>query len=189
MRLTQTVAPTTQPVTLEEAKVFLRIDHNEEDSLISDQIKAATDDVEAFTNRQLITATYTLTLPAYPAVIFLARPPLVAVSSIQYVDLNGDTQTESSSVYTVTSGGNLVATIQQAWGQSWSSTRSIPEAVTVTYTAGYGAAAAVPQAFKTAIKMSVTDMYEQRSTSSELRLMKNETANNLLWPFRVNLFS
>jgi uncharacterized phiE125 gp8 family phage protein len=88
MTFKQTVAPTTLPVTLQEAKDHLRVDVADDDGLITAQINAATSWVEEYTGRQLVTATYLLTLDCFPlwnaTPITLPRPPAIAVTSITY---------------------------------------------------------------------------------------------------------
>ena len=139
MQLIQTVAPTAYPVGLAEAKDHLRVDHTEQDTLITGLIAAATEAVEVFTGRQLVAATWQMRLDAFwPGYLWLPHPPLLSISSIQYVDENGDTQTLSSSTYDVNVNG-LIGQLYLAYGQSWPTTLGHPNSVIVTYMAGHGA--------------------------------------------------
>lgn len=54
MGLRQTEAPACEPVTLKQAKVFLRINHDAEDELILRLLKTARQAIESFTGRSLI---------------------------------------------------------------------------------------------------------------------------------------
>ena len=84
------------------------------------------------------------------------------MTTIQYVDTAGDTQTLSSSVYNVDIYQEP-GRISEAYGQQWPTTRIINNAVIVTYVAGYGATAAtVPQGIKDAIMILVNHLYENR---------------------------
>ncbi len=58
--------PTVEPVSLEEAKLYLRVDATSEDDLISSLIQAAREYVETHTRRTLIYTTYRYTLDTFP---------------------------------------------------------------------------------------------------------------------------
>lgn len=163
--LTRTVAPTAEPVSLAEAKNHLRVDTDltADDSLIGVLIQAARERVESWLGQALITQTWQLTLDAFPVwELELPRPPLIAVSSVQYVDGNGTTQTLSSTLYRVDSASRP-ARIEPAYGQIWPSTRDVSNAAIVTYTAGYGAAgSAVPAAIRQAMLLAIGHWYRNR---------------------------
>lgn len=192
MGLTRTTDATVEPVTTAEVRTHLRIDHHHDDAYLDTLATAARHWAEDFTNRSFNTTTWKLTLDGFPSVIEVPRPPLIAVSSIAYVDTGGTTRTESASVYTVITDvepGNII----EAYQQTWSSTRGTPtNDVTVTYTAGYGAAASdVPESIRQAILIMVATWYEHResvvvgSTSN----LVSDSARSLLWPHRVMQFA
>lgn len=168
--LVQSVAPAEEPITLAEAKTHMRVetDYTDENSLIEDAlIPAARQYCETVTGRQFITATWVMKMDEFPRVIWLPRPPALTVTSITYVDTAGDSQTVTAANYTLDTYATK-ARITEAYGEVWPSTQSIANAVTVTYTAGYGAASTVPESLKAAIKMVVADMYEHRLAQHEL---------------------
>jgi uncharacterized phiE125 gp8 family phage protein len=143
MKLTQTVAPVVSPVSLAEAKMHLGIeDDDTQDTLLSRMIAAATDSVQAVSGRQLVVASFELALDEFPLSIELPRPPLVAVDSVSYVDVNGAAQVLATSEYTVDTAGTC-GLVYAAYDKSWPSTRSYPNAVTVAFTAGHAARVAV----------------------------------------------
>lgn len=156
MGLTKTVEPTEEPVSVAEAKAHMEYEITDRDPAITSMIKAARIHVETITRRQLVTATYAWTLDAFPSggVLSIPRPPAATVTSIAYTDTSGNPQTLATSVYDTdfTSEPGRIVT---AYGQTWPSTRDEIDAVTVTYTAGYGAASAVPDTFKLAILQMV----------------------------------
>jgi len=148
--------------TVESVKQHLRVTHNDDDAYINLLIMAATAQVEVTTNRQMINATYAYKLDDFPVEIELPKPPLSSVTSITYVDVDGDTQTVSSADYTVYTTG-VVGRIGRSYGAIWPIARNIPEAVTVTYVAGYGATpASVPAGIKHAINLLVGHWYTNR---------------------------
>ena len=84
MPLTLTTPPATEPITLAEANLHLKVDTTDDDSLITRLIAAARARAEWHTGRAFITQTWTLHLDAWPAcgIIELPLPPLQSVTSI-----------------------------------------------------------------------------------------------------------
>lgn len=160
------VAPAVEPVTVAEAKAHLRVTHNLDDTYIESLITAARQHVENATHRALITQTCVMTLDAFPvapAAIELYRPRLIAVSSIAYIDSAGATKTWSSSDYVVDTQAEP-GRVFPAYGEVYPTTQDRRAAVTITYTAGYGAAAtAVPAAIKQAMFLLLRHWYDNRS--------------------------
>lgn len=136
MKLEQTTPPTAEPVSLVEAKAHLRVDASADNVLITQLIRAARSQAEAFLARQLVVATYQWKLDGFPAVFEVPRPPLISVSSITYVDTNGDTQTVTASDYVVETTGD-VGRIREAYNTTWPTTRADFNSVTVNFVSGY----------------------------------------------------
>jgi len=65
MAITDITPPALEPITLDYAKVFLRVDNDDEDALIADLIRAARERVEALTNSALISRPRRITLMPY----------------------------------------------------------------------------------------------------------------------------
>lgn len=173
------------PLTTDALKLHLKVDFDEDDDLIDQLILAATEYCQNFQNRIFVTATQTMVLDAFENVIRPPWSPLDSVGSITYVDTDGATQTLASSVYRVDTV-NEPGRITLEHNQSWPSIRNVTNAVTVTYDAGYGAAADVPDDVKTAIKQLVGSWYEYREDASELNLTESPSGvKSLLWPNRV----
>lgn len=178
--------PATPPVSLEEAKLHLRVDTADDDTLIEGLIDAAVAHLDGYSGvlgRAMIAQTWELSLDHFPgrhaalggfltglsagrrhgrhhhpARIHLPLPPLIAVASIAYVDPQGATQTLDPSQYAVLEGP--VAAIDPVWGVTWPATRHQARAVTITFSCGYGAASTdVPKSLIVAIKMLVGHFY------------------------------
>lgn len=192
--LTQTSPPASTPVTLAEAKTHLRVDTSDDDALITAQIEAATRWVEEYTGRQLVDATWKLTLDTWPVgdEIQLARPPVGSVTSIVYTKSDGTTDTMPSADYFLDNADDYGPhRVVLSDGKSWPSEQLRPAAaVAVTYTAGYGAAGDVPDQFKTAVKTVVGTLYEHRETEvvGTISTALKHSAEWLLFPFRVGWF-
>lgn len=170
MGLSLVTAPAVEPVTLAEARLHLKSDTDvtADDTLISALIVAARELAEAETRRALITQTWKLTLDEFPAdcdPIRVPRPNLLTVTGITYVDTDGATQTLASSTYTVLTD-RLPGEIHLAYDEEWPETRAVPNAVAVTFTCGYGAAAsAVPGPIKAAMLLDIGDLYVNRESA------------------------
>lgn len=155
-------APTSDPVTLAEAKSQLRVDHSDEDARIASLIKAATAYLDGRTGilgRCLITQTWELLLDAFPDEdIEIPLGPVSSVTSIKYIDPNGIEQTIPGASYYVDTASLSAWVIPQ---DEWPLTMRTANAVAVRYVAG---AAAAPEPIRHAILLLVATWYENRST-------------------------
>jgi uncharacterized phiE125 gp8 family phage protein len=159
--LTLITPPSEEPVSLTGAKLYLRVDHEEDDDLIRQLISAARRVAERITGRQLVTATWEYRRDRWPASSFmrLPRPPVRTVESVTYLDTSGTLQTLDSSLYEVDTGRNG---LWLAYLADWPALRDTQNAVRVRFTAGYGAASEVPETIYTAILLLVSEWYERR---------------------------
>lgn len=162
--------PTSEPVTLSVAKAHLKVTDANEDALIASLIVTARREAENRTRRQLMTATYDLTLDAFPATIELPRPPLQSVTSITYVDADGATQTLAAEKYTVVNDSDGVpARIVPAVDEVWPATKAVPAAVVVRYVAGWAGADDVPEPIKQWMLLRIGGLYEQREDVGDVQ--------------------
>lgn len=184
MALSLTTGPASEPISLTEAKAQLRLEISADDDLVTDLIQGAREAVEDITKRQLITATWKLTLDAFPAEIVLPLPPLQSVSSIKYYDTDGNQQTLSSSLYSVDTQSQP-GRITPAYGESWPDTRTINNAVEVNFVAGYGDAGSdVPMKIRQAMLLYITWGYEDR----EAMKMKPRAIDDLLSHYIASIY-
>ena len=162
--LLQLQAPAGAPVSVEDAKLHLRIDGDAENVTIERLVKAATSNAERLTNRAFITQRWALTLDRFPGgnqPIKIPLPPLKSVEAIKYFDSADAEQTLPASDYVVDPTG-LVGKVQPAWQKSWPATSGRPMAVRIEFTAGYGEAAAVPADIVSAILLLVGSLDQNR---------------------------
>ena len=157
MSIRQTAPPTAEPVSLDALKAHLRVDGGDEDELLAAYCAAAREACETFQGRAYVAQIWQVTLDRFPGpgedwvadkdfvpsadpfsvgVIKLPRPPLQSITSIAYVDANGATQTLAASGYQVDTASEP-GRVLPAYNGSWPSTRAQPNAVTITFTAGY----------------------------------------------------
>jgi len=165
--LRRTSAPTVEPVTLSEAKAHCRVDTSADDTLIQGYITTAREWVEDYIDRALVTQQLVMKLDAFPAEIELPRPPMIASGTATAVTITyvtgeaGGTATLSASEYRVDRDSTPGA-IRTLYAGSWPSHLIDQNSVTVSWWAGYGDSASVPQRVKSAILMCVHELYEKR---------------------------
>jgi uncharacterized phiE125 gp8 family phage protein len=158
-----TTSPFDDIITLQELKAHCRIDASDEDTYLEALILAARQYAENYTWRAFQTQTWRVTYDCFPCIIEVPRPPLQSVTSIQYVDDAGDTQTLSTSLYQVDTKSQP-GRIIPAYGASWPTVRSDTlNAVTVNFVAGYGDDPDdVPAGLRHAVKLIAAQWYERR---------------------------
>ena len=150
-----TVEPTIEPITLEQLKDRLRIGSTcDFDAELSQILTTARKQVEADTYRRLIQQTVIGYMDCFQWVreIELRLAPISSITSITYVDLDGNTQTYASSRYAT----DLISTppriVLDTNEQVEYTEENTPNAVKVTFVTGYGStAASVPAQAKLAI--------------------------------------
>lgn len=182
--------PAIEPINLDEAKAHLREESNDSDALISTLIVAARQYAEGDTRRSFITQTWRTESFGFPgAVSFnalltghpseratninylrLAHGPVQAITGITYIDENGVVQTLDPTNY-VADLSRDIPRVYEAPFEYWPICLVQPGCVKVTYTVGYGAAAAnVPQALRSAILMLLAHWYQNREAVTDGRI-------------------
>lgn len=164
MRLELVTPPASEPITTADAKLHLRVDGSSEDAQIDLAIARARTEAENRLGRVLITQTWRLYLDCFPesGEIGLPLPPLQSVTSVQYVDTDGVTQTLDSGEYVVDTSGER-GRIYLAVAKHWPSIRIEPRAVRVVFVAGYGDSGSdVPATFRSWMLIRIGDHYAHR---------------------------
>lgn len=143
-----------------------------EDCELERLIAAAYRMAERTTRRALAVQRWRLVMDRFPCgEIVLPPAPLISVESIDYVDAAGVDQEYAGSppVYQVTRPTGPQAgrgRIRPAYGTFWPSTRSVPDAVTVEFRAGYGSGTgSVPDDILHGMLLVIGELYKQRSES------------------------
>ena len=171
IRYEVTSAPGTDAVTLVEAKAHLKVDTTDDDTLITSLITAAQKWVEGYCNVKLITQTIKEYWDGFPTgaicPVSFTVAPVQSITSITYTDTNGVTQTWSSALYQ-SDLKSKPARFMPVDGGNWPEVKDYTlNAIAATYVVGFGAAAAVPENYKIAIKLALTDMYEGRDGGAD----------------------
>lgn len=167
-----------------------------EDQYIERLMAASVMHGEHFTQRAWMPQTRSLTLPYFPDVIEIPYPPLISVSSVEYVDGDGTTQTLDTTEYQVHAPYGPYAqpgTVKMLGGASWPSTDANRyDAVTITFSCGYQDLESppnpdVPAALVHGALVVIGELYKVRSASVHT-INQNPAlvAHEALWrPFQV----
>lgn len=163
------LTPAASPVSVAEMRQWLKEPPHEEDSFIGRLLKSATERIEAQTGialsrRQFVYAAREGVTSRYaPGVVIatgvsLPRGPLVSVESVKVVDYKGDeTALIADEDYYVSLAEGRI-TLAQA------RSLAIGDYVQVEFTAGYESAAAVPEALREAVMLTVADRFLNRTS-------------------------
>ena len=164
-----TSAPSSEPVTLTEAKDQCRVDNESthDDTFLNNAITTAREYYEQVTDRFLMPRTVQVALKRFPGIrqIELAGAVVRSITSVQYYDSDNTLQTLSSSKYYLFDYFFPNAVVLDS-AEAWPDTYERENAVIITYEAGYTNASEVPQKSKTAILMMVAELFANRESSS-----------------------
>ena len=188
-------APTTEPVTLAEAKLHLKVETGDDDTLISSLITAARETAEIFTGRALASQVLEYILDGFPIsndTIYIPKPPLENITSIKYRDCQGAETEWDSSNYVVDSE-SMPARIALAYGKYFPDFTPYPvSSVRIRFAAGYRTGGPdslkIPEGIKQALKLLIGHFYENRE-SVVVGTVANKvpfTVEALLYPYRVS---
>lgn len=184
MSLTLTTPPSTEPVSLDEAKAHLKVDSTAEDALIASLITAARARAEWHTGRALVTQSWTLWLDAWPGggIVEIPLPPLQSVTQVALYALDDTMSVLDPALYQVDAASAPARLAQKNCFPPLVTNLRAVNAAAVSFTAGYGAADAVPQLIKEAILQIVADLYTHRGDEADI---VSPAAGTLLAPYRI----
>lgn len=149
-------------VALDDLKAWLRIDHGEEDGLLTDLIREVAAEAEVACNIRILRQTVRVECDGWADLARLPEGPVEpdAEIAISYIAPSGDSQVLDPAVYELRSDG-LEAGIHLAPGRSWPALQT-GGAVTLSVAAGY---AAPPYDLRIAVKQRVAQLYDRRETA------------------------
>lgn len=168
-----------EPLSLEEMKLYLEVDYDDQDDMISRAITAARIKIENRCSISIAQKQFVLKIAAFDDELALPYPPLVSVENVKYLSTDGTEKTVSSDDYAVIQDEYFPYIFPtSAWPTDLAKR---PDAVRVAYTAGYGYDDSppedVPQDLLQAIRLTVGAMFENREqellvpTRQELNLL------------------
>ena len=200
---------TTSAVATSDQKSFMRVEFNDDDTLIGELIKVAQNNVEAYTGRAITQQTLQLFLDRLPYYrdeklregvytapdlnysadyIVLPKPPVASITHVKYYDNDSTASTFAASNY-YKDVESTQARVVLKNGVSWPTLTELRQgnAYEVQYVAGYGNSASdVPTPIIQAIKLLTTHLYENRELVTQMSANTIPyTVGQLLQPYRV----
>jgi len=191
LNTTISTAPSFEPISTSVSKLHCRVYHSLDDatfgtgSVGSGLITTARLMIENEIRGPIPNTGFTTVFDSWPAAreIVLPRSPLVSVTSVTYVNTASVTTTLSASTDYIVKSYNGMGRILLRDTANWPSDlhNGGEGVITVVYTAGYGASAAlVPEALKHAILLQIATLYEFRASMSPVAITVNATIKNLI---------
>lgn len=177
-------APAAEPLALDEARLFLRVEHTDDDALIGALIAGARLHIEAQTKRALITQTWRLALDEWPASgrIGVRPAPLQAVTAARVYDADGNAETLDLQSFVRVLDGTEIAFVPWAMPAPG----RLASGIELDLRVGYGdAAVLVPEPLRQAMRLLVAHWYENRSLVADGTAALPETAAALIAPYRM----
>ncbi|WP_254510417.1 head-tail connector protein [Anatilimnocola floriformis] len=150
-------APASYPITLSEAKAHLKVEHSDEDTLITSYLDAATQYVETLSGLHLVAQTWEQHQHGFYC-NWLLKLPIQSITHIKYYDGDNVLQTLDSAEYRLQAPYK-----QRAWIEpvnSWPSTYCRSDAVQIRFVAGFSA---VPERAKQAVRLALGVFHAERS--------------------------
>ena len=158
------------PVSLATLKSFLKIDTNDEDTILQMCLDSATDTIQQYLKRILVEAEYDFWLDIFPPInenneyrifnaseIFLPFPPIILVKSIKtYNEANAETTFATAAYQVDQSNGRIFLND----GYTWPTDLRNKNAVKINYTCGMNSEC--PASLKQAVIIYASQIYNAR---------------------------
>lgn len=176
--------PLVEPLTLAEAKQWLRIDHEADDGLIAALIVGVRQRLEGRTGRAFIDQGWRVLLDAWPAggEVPLLPPPTSAVTAVRTIAANGVVTTLDPAGYRLEHRREPALLILDAPPPPPGRSRA---GIEIDIVAGYGPAAVdCPEPLRQAMRLLVAHVYEHRGHTAGAPPEPPEV-NALIAPYRM----
>jgi len=190
--LIKTVQPTSEPVSLAEAQLHLRLDtvgsppSHPDDTLVQTLISASRENAEQYTGVTIAQASYKVKSPVVSEQVSLQTHPVNSIASVTYEDSDGAVQTVSPSLYTLDNFQRPARLVFKSDSPGYD--------LTVSFTAGYTDGESpnlypCPAGVKAAMLLLIGHLYENREAVNVGNIVSQYPLGflYLLNPHRINM--
>jgi uncharacterized phiE125 gp8 family phage protein len=178
--------PAAEPLSLGEAKAFLRVEHSDDDQVITALIAGARTHIEAQSQAALITQSWRIVLDRWPrhGRIIVRPGPLKSLNAARVYDFNGNAHAIDTQGFVPDRGASALAFVPWAVPVPGRAAAGIELDVII----GFGDAAAdVPDSLRHAIRLLVSHWYENRGlvgAGGQIAVLPSTVAA-LIAPYRM----
>ena len=189
-------SPLQEPLSLTDAKAYLKVDHTDEDALITQMVREARSWVETFTGRALIDQTWKFTIESFPTTdLHLPKGKTIAITGFIYRDTAGVLQSlygmevsPNGSNYQWDLGSDDGGLLRPAYAGSWPDIRPTLDPIQITFRAGYSTGAGIPEQILAGLKWKLADLYAMRGNQDIGLGGQHQVAEALLIPWKLGWF-
>lgn len=169
------VAPAAEPITLDQARDYLRADGNALDEEIGMLLVAARTEVEQATGQRLVAQTVQVLADSFADLAHIDVGPVNQVLAIRYQDRAGAEQLLDPTAYELF-GAGIDRGVRPVAGTVWPQPRDADQVIAVDLAIGYPDVASVPQKLRFAVFAVLRARFEGRDPSIDA-LIVNERIN------------
>ena len=189
MALILTSGPSTEPVSLAEAKLHLRVDTADDDALISSLIVTSRMHVEAALDLALITQSWSYFIDAWPndPITRLPLRPVQSITAIRHYADSGANETIDPHRYML-DGTSTPARLVRRYASTFQKPGRAANGIEIAVIAGYGNTSAnVPAPIRHSILLLVAHWYEHREVpdTNSTGVRVPALVSDLLNPYRI----
>jgi uncharacterized phiE125 gp8 family phage protein len=151
--------PVSEPISLAEAKLYLRVDGSDDDIAIAALIGAVREKAEEYLRKSLVRQRWKLTYEDYaPLCVPLPRGPVLEILSVKRRDRDGGETVIGEGSYRLNARADMLR---------FESAILAPE-IEIVYETGYGESEEVPSSIRQGMLVHLAALYEKRDEGTGL---------------------